>query len=62
MHFRIRLATEDCLLPINYQYPLSAAIYSVLKSADADYAAFLHNSGYGKGFKLFLLQRCTGQF
>lgn len=41
------------VLPINYQYPLSAAIYKIPDQADAEYAAFLRKSGYGKGFKLF---------
>ena len=44
------------VLPFNYQYPLSAAIYKIIERADADYAAFLHNEGYrqgGKSFKLF---------
>lgn len=40
-------------IPINYQYPVSAAIYKILQNADADYSAFLHEEGYGKGFKLF---------
>jgi CRISPR-associated endoribonuclease Cas6 len=40
-------------IPINYQYPISAAIYKILQNADADYSAFLHEEGYGKGFKLF---------
>ena len=44
------------VLPFNYQYPLSAAIYKIIERADADYAAYLHNEGYrqgGKSFKLF---------
>ncbi len=41
------------LIPINYQYPLSAAIYKILQKGDADYAKFLHTQGYGKGYKLF---------
>jgi CRISPR-associated endoribonuclease Cas6 len=40
-------------IPINYQYPLSSAIYRILQNADAEYSAFLHEKGYGKGFKLF---------
>jgi len=45
-------------LPLNYQYPLSAAIYRILQQADSDYASFLHNEGYKqegslKTFKLF---------
>lgn len=44
------------VLPANYQYPLSAAIYKIIQHADRDYAAFLHDKGYqrnGKSFKLF---------
>jgi CRISPR-associated endoribonuclease Cas6 len=45
------------LLPVNYQYPLSAAIYKIIQQADEKYSAFLHDQGYrlfnGKSFKLF---------
>lgn len=41
------------VIPINYQYPVSAAVYKILEKADAGYATFLHEQGYGKGFKLF---------
>jgi CRISPR-associated endoribonuclease Cas6 len=44
------------VLPANYQYPLSAAIYKIIECADSNYSAFLHNTGYalkGKRFKLF---------
>ncbi len=46
------------VIPINYQYPLSAAIYKILDRADGVYAAFLHDTGYSKRdsakrFKLF---------
>lgn len=44
---------EKQIIPINYQYPLASAIYKILQKADAEYAAFLHERGYGKGFKLF---------
>ncbi len=40
-------------IPINYQYPLSSAIYRILAKGDAEYAQFLHEEGYGKGFKFF---------
>lgn len=60
MRIRLRLLTlkPGVLIPINYQYPLSAAIYKILAGADRDYATFLHNKGYtpeasGKAFKLF---------
>ncbi|WP_287827095.1 CRISPR-associated endoribonuclease Cas6 [Bacteroides sp.] len=41
------------VLPINYQYPLSSAIYKILDKADSEYAQFLHHEGYGKGYKFF---------
>lgn len=41
------------IIPINYQYPLSAAIYKIIENADGEYAHFLHEHGYGKGFKHF---------
>ena len=48
---------NNSLLPANYQYPLSAAIYRIIEQADENYSAFLHNDGYrldsGKSFKLF---------
>lgn len=40
-------------IPINYQYPLSAAIYKILSKGNAQYADFLHEKGYGKGYKFF---------
>lgn len=44
---------EKRVIPINYQYPVASAIYKILQNADAEYSAFLHEKGYGKGFKLF---------
>ena len=46
-------AKEKQIIPVNYQYPLASAIYKILQNADAEYSAFLHEKGYGKGFKLF---------
>ncbi len=44
-------------LPANYQYPLSSAIYHIIRNADESYSDYLHNQGYktfyGKTFKLF---------
>lgn len=60
MRFNITLSTtgNTVVLPVNYQYPLAAAIYSIMHSADVDYGQFLHEAGYGntgtlKKFKLF---------
>jgi len=46
------------VLPVNYQYPLAAAIYRIIQQADEEYADFLHETGYGKTgtlkkFKMF---------
>jgi CRISPR-associated endoribonuclease Cas6 len=55
--------TKQRMLPMDYQYYISAWIYKVLKQADADFAEFLHNKGYGKGdnstklYKLFCFSR-----
>ncbi|HLS70087.1 MAG TPA: CRISPR-associated endoribonuclease Cas6 [Chitinophagaceae bacterium] len=54
MRFRLKLyKTAGREIPINYQYPLSAAIYKILAKGDAEYASFLHEKGYGKGYKFF---------
>ncbi len=55
MRFKLTLITTDknAQIPINYQYPLSAAIYKILAKGDDQYANFLHEKGYGKGYKFF---------
>lgn len=55
MRFLISLHAdkERSVIPINYQYPLSSAIYKILHKGNAKYAQFLHENGYGKGFKFF---------
>lgn len=62
MRFRIDLKIEGgsgSVLPLNYQYELSAAIYKCMSRSDADYAAWLHDNGFtdseqgGKRLKLF---------
>ena len=43
-------------MPINYQYPLQAAIYHTLAKSDLEFSTWLHENGYqqdGKRFKLF---------
>lgn len=64
MRFLIQLRVSDipCQIPVNYQYPLSAAIYKIISKGDADYAAFLHGKGYGKGFKFFSFSQIEGQY
>ncbi len=65
MRFELTLkrTTKQRMLPMDYQYYISAWIYKVLKQADADFADFLHNKGYGKDendsklYKLFCFSR-----
>jgi CRISPR-associated endoribonuclease Cas6 len=46
------------LLPLNYQYPLSAWIYNVIGRSDSRYSEWLHENGYmlpeHKRFKFFV--------
>ena len=48
-------------MPINYQYPLSAALYKILSSGSAEYSQWLHEKGYlspkGKPTKLFVFSK-----
>ena len=60
MRFRITLRVNKSvfgnLLPISYQYELSAWIYGVIAKSDRLYAAWLHNNGFindHKRFKMF---------
>ncbi len=57
MRLKLTLQTvhKPALLPFNYQYPLSSAIYKIIQSADAEFATFLHDKGYGAGNKKFKL-------
>jgi len=63
MRFQISLnrSTKQRMLPMDYQYYISAWIYKVLRQADLDFAEFLHNKGYGidedKLYKLFCFSR-----
>lgn len=41
------------MLPIDYQYYISAWIYKVFGNADSDFADFLHGQGYTDGFRYF---------
>lgn len=61
MRFKLRLYVNKQVygnvLPINYQYEQSAAIYKILSRSGEDYATWLHDNGFelqnGKRFKLF---------
>ena len=50
------------VIPVNYQYPLSAALYKIIAKGDAGYAQFLHETGYGKGFKFFTFSQISCPF
>ena len=62
---RIRLTLrpqeKECIIPINYQYPLSAAIYKILSGGSPDYSNWLHQHGYltpeNKPIKLFVFSK-----
>lgn len=57
----LQLSGKEQILPLNYQYPVSAWIYKVLASADESFSQKLHEEGYmlenGKKFKLFTFSR-----
>jgi len=63
MRFKITLNRmgKQRMLPMDYQYYISAWIYKVLRQADEDYATFLHDQGYGQSpaklYKLFCFSR-----
>lgn len=68
MRFQLQLDSKNRspTIPINYQYPLSAAIYKILDKADSHYATFLHEEGYTvngglKHFKLFTFSDLKGR-
>jgi len=60
MRFKLTLQIDKRafgnVLPINYQYELSAFIYKAIEYADREYSLWLHENGfrlYGRPFKLF---------
>lgn len=57
MRFKITLNRlgKQCMLPIDYQYYISAWIYKVIGKADKQFAEFLHSEGYSDGNKAFKL-------
>jgi CRISPR-associated endoribonuclease Cas6 len=64
MKFSIRLTpiAAENIIPINYQYPLSSALYRIIAKGDAKNAEFLHGTGYGKGFKFFTFSQINCPF
>jgi CRISPR-associated endoribonuclease Cas6 len=59
LYLRLKLtlrAPDRAVLMFNYNYPLSAAIYNLLRFGSPEFARFLHDIGYklnGKSYKLF---------
>jgi len=59
MRFRLSLVVAEpshAILPINYQYPLSAWIYKTINYGNHEFANFLHQKGFGtagKAYKFF---------
>ena len=57
MRFKITLnrTGRQKMLPMDYQYYLSAWIYKVIGKADPEFSTFLHSEGYTVGNKRFKL-------
>ena len=57
MRFKITLnrTGRQRMLPMDYQYYLSAWIYKVIGKADPEFSNFLHTEGYTKGYRQFKL-------
>jgi CRISPR-associated endoribonuclease Cas6 len=57
MRFKITLnrTGRQRMLPMDYQYYLSAWIYKVIGKADREFSNFLHTEGYSLGYKQFKL-------
>ncbi|MFP4622196.1 MAG: CRISPR-associated endoribonuclease Cas6 [Bacteroidales bacterium] len=56
MRFRLTLEnTDKGLLPLNYQYELSAWIYKTLNYGNREFADWLHREGYTNDYKQFKL-------
>lgn len=65
MRFRIHIHAESkapLVLPINYQYPVSAWIYKVIHEGDNEFAGWLHSQGYldqKRQYKLFTFSQLS---
>jgi len=59
MRFQLNLRVDSHvygnILPINYQYELSAWIYRIIAQGDRLYAEWLHQNGYAEGHRNFRL-------
>ncbi len=57
----LKTSEKNSAIPINYQYPLSAAIYKILNIAEPQFAELLHSKGYptihNRRFKYFTFSK-----
>jgi CRISPR-associated endoribonuclease Cas6 len=56
LNLRVNKGAHGNLLPISYQYELSACIYKIIAKSNDLYASWLHNNGFtnfNKRFKMF---------
>jgi CRISPR-associated endoribonuclease Cas6 len=56
MHIAIEFEPVDTrqrILPLNYQYPLSAWIYKTIHEGNHEFADFLHNHGFSSGTRAY---------
>lgn len=57
LKLKLRVKESSAVIPVNYQYYFSAAIYLLLKFGSPEFSKFLHDIGFqlsGKKFKLFV--------
>ncbi|MBU2444244.1 MAG: CRISPR-associated endoribonuclease Cas6 [Bacteroidetes bacterium] len=59
MRLKLKLKAKEspAVIPVNYQYYFSAAVYLLLKFGSPEFSKFLHDQGFnlnGKKFKLFV--------
>lgn len=56
MRIKIEITSPGkIVLPVNYQYPMSAMIYRTIGNFNKEYAEKLHNKGFREGRKVFKL-------
>ncbi len=68
MRFSLKLQNKYpnniCILPVDYQYYLSSAVYDILNTGDKPFTEFLHDTGYifeSKTFKFFDFSSLRGK-
>jgi CRISPR-associated endoribonuclease Cas6 len=49
----LKQRTPEQAIPINYQYPLSSAIYNIIGASNVNHSTWLHHSGFKSGNKSF---------